>query len=347
MFSCCSENSATLGEVTDAEQLATQAALTEDPSIYQQKALVEEAPAAPEPENGVVLNEVRVEIPSDEQPAQLVGEEQMPGEASPDLDPNVNLVAQPPDGELLPMYTVSVSSIAGKSFGAEFDLTDQDRPIITKVLPDTYLSSGLPAPCPTIGSALVSVNDKVTNGPDMVKLLQGKGPVSAIFKEPRRRTIVLSPGAGSQGLDLKPTSSDDLGLLVLTSSGPTGLQARDFIVEVNGQRNTPQVLHDMVCISTNGVQLGILSYSEEAQQRTVIVPKENGPLGLELKEVSKGVPAPGLYVLSSTGRAAAAGVRSSDTIIGVNGQFIAPSQLFGLLRAGGKDMKLVIMTPPS
>jgi hypothetical protein len=311
---------------------------------------VEESHIGPEPETQIVLDEVRAELPDEEQPASPDREEQKQGEASTCRDPNTIPVTQPPEGELLSMYTVSMSKTDGRDLGADFDLTDQDRPIIIKILPDTYLSSGLPTPCPTIGSALVSVNDRVSNGPDMVRLLQDKGPVSAIFKEPRRRTIVLPEGGQSQGLSCKPTSCGDLGLLVLAVSGQAalaGLQVRDFIVEVDGQRNIPQVLHDMVRNSTNGVQLGILSYSEEAQQRTVIIPKGDGLLGLELKEVSKGVPSPGLYVLRSTSRAAAAGVRSRDVIIGVNGQFIAPSQLFGLLSAGGKDMKLVIMTPAS
>jgi len=257
--------------------------------------------------------------------------------------------AKPPD-ELLPMYSIRVEKTDHRSFGAQFDLTDPDRPVIIKVLPDTHLGGGMPGPCPTVGSALVSVNDKILGGPDMVRKLRERGPISATFKEPRRRTFVLPKGEGSHGLDVKPTSSDELGLLVFACIGRAstcGLQVRDFIVEVGGQKGKPDALYDMLRNATSDIEVGVLTYNEEAKQRTVIIPQGDGPLGLEMKEVKKGAPTLGLYVLSSAGRGAAAGVRTRDTIIAVNNKFGTPAELYGLLRAGGKDMKLVISTPSS
>lgn len=335
--------------VSTTEEVDSKPTRTEEPAVIEEPVKVVEEPpaAAPEPEKEVVQEE-------DNQPApvaEVVVEPQLQPEpeTAAQPEPEVKLDALPPD-ELLPMYTINIRKTDHQSFGAQFDLTDPDRPVIVKVLPDTHLSSGLPGPCPTVGSALVSVNDKVEDGSSMVRQLRASGPVSATFKEPRRRNLVLPKGEGAYGLDLKPTSSEELGLFVHAVSGRatnTGLQVRDFIVEVNGQKAKPQDLYNAIVNATSDVKLGVITYNEEAQQRTVVISQGDGPLGLEMREVSKGVPAPGLYVLSSTGRAAAAGVRSRDTIISVNGQFIAPAQMFQLLRAGGKDLKLTVSTPSS
>lgn len=311
---------------------------------YDSKPLpTEQAPAVDKEEPA---KQVQEELPADNQPAVVVEETQ----EVPKAEPEQQVDAQQPTDELLPMYTISLSKTDDKSFGAQFDLTDPDRPVIVKVLPDTYLSGGLSGPCPTVGSALVSVNDKIVDGPGMVRKLRERGPVSATFKEPRRHTVVLPMGEGPHGLEMKPTSSDELGLFVHAVSGrasTSGLQVRDFIVEIDGRKDKPQALYDTLRNATSDIRLGVLTYNEEAKQRTVIIPQGVGPLGLEMKEVAKGVPAPGLVVISASGRAAAAGVRSRDSIIGVNGQFIAPAALYSLMCAGGKDLKLVISTPSS
>lgn len=362
MFWCCAadndldstsqglvSSSSIVDAVSITEELDSKPIRSEELAVTEQpvKVVAEPPTAVPEPEKEVFVEQ-------DNQPAPVVAVVEEPQlqpepETAAQPDPEVKLDALPPD-ELLPMYTISISKTDHRSFGAQFDLTDSDRPVIIKVLPDTHLSGGLPGPCPTVGSALVSVNDKVEDGGSMVRQLRASGPVSATFKEPRRFNVVLPKGEGAHGLDLKPTSSEELGLLVHAVSGratQTGLQVRDFIFEVNGQKNKPQELYNAIVNATSDIKLGVLTYNEEAKQRAVLVPQGDGPLGLEMKEVSKGVPTPGLYVLTSSGRAAAAGVRSRDTIIGVNGQFIAPAAMFALLRAGGKDLKLAITTPSS
>lgn len=259
--------------------------------------------------------------------------------------------ADPGQTQLLPMYTVTLNTSGAKSFGACFDITDPQRPVLVKIVPDSplgqHISVNSPSRCPQIGSALVAVNNKVGKGSDMVRRLRISGPVSATFKAARITTVKIPEGEGSLGLEIVSATSPALGLIVKSSTGraaSAGVQARDFIVAVNGEKISATEMFDILRTSKHP-ELEIWSYNEEAQQRTITIPKGDGELGLDLLPISEGS-TNGLQVVGVTGRAAEAGVRSMDIIVATNGVAKNPKELYEDLRQPCQ-LTLLISTPAS
>lgn len=252
------------------------------------------------------------------------------------------------EAPLLPICTVTVDKTGAKNFGASFDITDPQRPVLIKILPDSALGKLVSLNSqrsPQVGSALVAVNNKLSKGSDMVRALRTSGPLSATFKAPRIAIVSIPEGEGPLGLGFFRTS--DLGLFVKSSMGraaSAGVQARDFIIAVNGEKKNADEMFDILSTSKH-VELEIWSYNEESRQRTVIIPKGDGGLGLELMPIPEGDNI-GLKVVNVSGRAAASGVRIWDTIVAVNGLAKNPKELFEDLQQPC-ELKLLISTPAS
>lgn len=261
----------------------------------------------------------------------------------------------------LEMYTVTLSKTKDESFGVSFDATDPNRPVVIGILPNSALGRSISASSssryPKVGSALVAVDGKASSGADMVKALKTSGLISATFKEPRIKTITIPEGEGPLGLQVR--QSRELGLLVTSSSlraAAAGVQARDYIVAVNGEKKNRLMLEMLQASKDHQAhQLEVWSYNEEARLGMVTIPKGPGALGLELQPVTtadntglqfRNEHNSGLQVVNATGRAAAAGLRSMDIIVSVNGLVRSPKDLFDGLREPC-DLKLYVSTPAS
>eukprot|EP00930_Biecheleria_cincta_P009158 TRINITY_DN110831_c0_g1_i1.p1 TRINITY_DN110831_c0_g1~~TRINITY_DN110831_c0_g1_i1.p1 ORF type:complete len:239 (+),score=43.55 TRINITY_DN110831_c0_g1_i1:35-751(+) len=148
-------------------------------------------------------------------------------------------------------YKVELEWTETRSSGIVFDLSDSRIPVVLSIEPGSDFenwNAKFPELEVETGHGLMSVNDEVLSGAEMVAKLKGAGHVSLMFKLPLIRTVKLSKKGRPLGFFLARTGTS-LVVESVTSGGTAalaGIKESDRIVAVNDREGGPLDLNDMI-----------------------------------------------------------------------------------------------------